>query len=282
LVQIFWESTGSRREYDAEYSGRSTRDSYRALVDILRKEFGVFSLPHKASYKSEHLSEFCDFVLGEPDVERVLSAVELACRIIEGIVSKSDHRNDPNSKENAAAAIEEINLRFRQHGVGYQYNGEIIRIDSEFVHASAVKPVLALLRDPRYEGAEQEFLKAFEHYRKGHMKEALAEALKSIESTLKVICKNRDWDVSPNSTAKDLIDVCLKKGLIPSFWLNHFSGLRATLEGGVPTARNKAGSHGQGSVVQIVPDYLVAYVLHMTASTILFLVSAERSLEGRQ
>jgi hypothetical protein len=50
------------------------------------------------------------------------------------------------------------------------------------------------------------------------------------------------------------------------------------LESGVPTARNRMGGHGQGSSVVEVPDYLVAHVLHQTASAIVFLVAAEKQL----
>ena len=53
---------------------------------------------------------------------------------------------------------------------------------------------------------------------------------------------------------------------------------RSMLESSVPTGRNKLSGHGQGSTPTTVPDYLVAYMLHMTASTIVFLAEAELSL----
>ena len=59
---------------------------------------------------------------------------------------------------------------------------------------------------------------------------------------------------------------------------SHFSALRATLEGGVPTARNKMGGHGDGTDPTAVPQHLAAYVLHMTASTLVFLIEAEKQL----
>ena len=39
------------------------------------------------------------------------------------------------------------------------------------------------------------------------------------------------------------------------------------LESSIPTGRNKLSGHGQGTTPVSVPDYLVAYMLHMTAST---------------
>ena len=68
----------------------------------------------------------------------------------------------------------ELNYRFREHRVGYQYeSGQIIKVDSQFVHSEVVKPALSFLSDPIYKGANEEFLKAHEHYRKRRYKECL-------------------------------------------------------------------------------------------------------------
>jgi hypothetical protein len=141
-----------------------------------------------------------------------------------------------------------------------------------------VKPALRLLSQPFLEGAEQEFLKAHEHYRAGQFKEALNEALKSFESVMKSICAQRGWPVSTDTTASALIDTCLKHGLIPPFWESQFSGLRALLEGGIPPARNRMGGHGQGESVRFVPPHIVSYVLHMTAAAIVFLADSEAAV----
>jgi hypothetical protein len=54
--------------------------------------------------------------------------------------------------------------------------------------------------------------------------------------------------------------------------------LRSTLEAGVPTARSRLGGHGQGTQVTEVPQYLVAYVLHLTASAVVFLAEANAAM----
>jgi hypothetical protein len=48
------------------------------------------------------------------------------------------------------------------------------------------------------------------------------------------------------------------------------------LEGGLPTVRNKNAGHGQGPTPVSVPDYLVAYALHMAAANIVLLIQAHR------
>jgi hypothetical protein len=50
-----------------------------------------------------------------------------------------------------------------------------------------VKPALSLLHDAGFDGPADEFMKGFEHYRHGRNKEAVAEALKAFESTMKAI-----------------------------------------------------------------------------------------------
>ena len=173
-----------------------------------------------------------------------------------------------------------MNYRFREHGVGYQYeSGEIIRVDSQILHSEAVKPTLTFLSRQMYEGANEEFLKSFEHYRKGDYKECLNECLKAFESTMKAICDKRSWVYDPSrSTANVLIGVCFANELIPNFLQTQFNSLRTSLESGVPTTRNRLGGHGQGSSPVVVPEYLAGYLLHLTASTILMLAKAEEAL----
>src|SRR5690606_15408944 len=74
-------------------------------------------------------------------------------------------------------AIDEINYRLRQAGVGYQLEDQrLIRVDSQYVHAEVVKPALALLSGQDFEGPRQEFLAAHQHYRAGEHRQAVAMA----------------------------------------------------------------------------------------------------------
>jgi hypothetical protein len=163
--------------------------------------------------------------------------------------------------------------------VGYQFeSGIVVRVDSQFLHSAAVKPALQLLAGKHYQGANEEFLKAFEHYRKGNTKECLNECLKAFESTMKAICKKRRWAFGANDTANKLIEVCLREGLIPALIQSHVTGFRSTLESGIPAVRNKMSAHGQGAAVVDVPPYYASYMLHLTATTIQLLTEAEKAL----
>lgn len=126
------------------------------------------------------------------------------------IVSKLKGLNSsPELEEKITHSIAELNHRFKQHNLGYEFvNGEVIRKDNEFLHQDVVKPALRLLIVNGFEGAEQEFLDAFEHRRKGENKDAILDALKAFESTMKTICDKMSYPYDPaKSTAKDLIAI---------------------------------------------------------------------------
>lgn len=281
IVQIMTDVLGDGDAYHAEYGdGPRVQEAYGIIVKTLRKERGVFALPPSSGrVHTTYLEELAKNILSEQDTEELLSAVELICRVIERFASDFEYRRNRNAKEVSIDAIAEINHRFKEHGVGYEYNGEIIRIDSELVHAEAVKPALQLLAGKKYTGAQQEFLSGFEHYRKQKYGEALNDALKALESTFKAIFDKRGWTYdSDRDTCSRLVQIALDNELIPQFWQAHFTSLRTTLEAGVPTARNRLGGHGQGVAPRSIPPHLVSYVLHMTASAIVFLIKSEEAL----
>ena len=195
-------------------------------------------------------------------------------RFIDNSVRKQSYHY--NRRLNVDSLINELNQRIRESGVGYQYeSGELIRVDSQFIHSEAVKPVLNLLKTKSYHSVNEEFLSAHEHYRHGRYEESTTECLKAIESLLKTICTKRGWAYDQKDTAKKLIAVVLNNGLIPPFMQNQLNVMQTLLESGVPTVRNKLAGHGQGPTSRVMPDYIASYVLHLTATTILLLANAD-------
>lgn len=268
VVHIWRDAFGDFLDYDTP-----ARQAYKIVHDALCREYGLFSLG-KGDYDDEYTS-LANFLLSEKNVEKVLDAIELSFRAIEQFASDAGYRHKARPRLTAEDAVSELNARFVEHGVGYEYiDGELIRKDSEFAHAEIVKPALGLLRGQGFEGPNEEFRKAHEHYRHARYKECMNECLKALESTLKVICKRKGWPTNPNDTAKALLQVCFQNGLIPTYIQSEFTALRATLESGVPTVRNKTSGHGQGPSPTSVPPYLASYVLHLTATSILFLSQA--------
>lgn len=252
--------------------GTEGDDCFAAACLILRRELGLGKLINvkrrSASATDAQCDEFTAF-FENCETSQVLYAVEVVMRLIENAGEYLDHDC------NARTVADEINARFREHGVGYQYeSGEIIKLTNQVMHAEATVPALHLLSDEEYEGANEEFLKAHEHYRHGRYAECLVDCNKAFESTMKIICDRKGWPYKQNDTAKTLIKTCLSNGLIPTFSEQQLTSIRTLLESGISTARNKRGGHGQGVQRIEVPDSLARYVLHLTAATILLLVES--------
>lgn len=261
------------------YGRHTAGKAYEIVKQTLCREYGLFELIERP--RSDQDSIF-NFFLQEQSSERALDVVDLCFKIINKVVAVDrSYQHDTVRQIDAGDAIIELNERFREHGVGFQFeSNELIRVDSEFLHSEAVKPTLTVLKGSGFQGANEEFLQAHEHYRHGRYKECLVDCLKAFESTMKAICRLRDWTTQPNDTAKSLIATCFDKGLLPSYLASQFSSLRSVLESGVPTVRNKNGGHGQGPDPVVVPEYMSRYALNLTATSVLFLVEAH-SAKGK-
>ena len=178
-------------------------------------------------------------------------------------------------------AIEELNIRFREHGIGYQFeNGQIVRIDSEFAHAEIVKPTLLLLSDPRFAGLQEEYLAAHAHYRASEYGDAIVDANNAFESTLRTVSEIAGSPAGKGASASNLISHIRKLGLLPDYLESSFDQLAATLKSGLPAVRNNAGGHGQGPSPRQTPAYVAGYALHLCASNILFLAVAFKEFEA--
>ena len=276
IVLIWSETIGADSHY-YEYEPKICKDNRELLEYVhkaLVKELGVFELPAPNNLNSlNYFTKIGNFFLSSIETDIALSIVELMMHVIEVFYDFYPEKFDVKE------TLDELDQRFREHGVGYQYeSGQIIRVDSEFIHAEAVKPALHLLSNPTYRGAQEEFLNAHEHYRHGRYDAALTDCLKAFESTMKIILDKHDWEYGKKDTSKRLIDCCLANELIPKFWTDHFNSLSNMLVSSICTPRNKLSGHGKGNNNIDVPEHLIQYVLHMTASTIVFLIKAEEAL----
>ena len=262
--------------YGPDNPSYGSRAVYEAIRGKLLREYGQLDL---GGYDDSPREEVGNFFLQAKDTEKVIDVIEISFKYIDEYVLNNaarfrERRISPDE------AIDELNHRFQEHGVGYRYeSGQITRVDSQWIHSEVVRPALSMLSDSMYKGANEEFLKAHEHYRARRYKECMNECLKTFESCIKAICKRRRWKYKETDTAKRLIELVFDKGLIPTFMQSHFSGLRSTLEAGVPTARNRQSGHGQGANIIPVPEYMAAYALHLTASNILFLAKANDDMK---
>ena len=222
---------------------------------------------------------------------------------------KPEYQYDYDADGAINVAIAELNYRFKQHNLGYEFaNSQIITIDSTFLHKTAVKPALKILFEEGFEGAEDEIRNAYERRRKGDNKNAILEAGKAFEvlkmksemlmrerrkgdnknaileagkafeSTMKIICDKQGYAYDKNKdTAQKLITILENNGFYPSYMNAHLTSIRTTLETGLPVVRNKVAGHGQGNQIITIPDEYTDYALHLAATNILFLVRLYRN-----
>jgi hypothetical protein len=86
---------------------------------------------------------FLNYVRHVQDIDHFLSAVEIGCLVLRISSDEYDSPKLRGGQQKGVDAIEEINGRFEQHSVGYQFeNGQIIRVDSKLPHAESYVAML--------------------------------------------------------------------------------------------------------------------------------------------
>lgn len=261
--------------------GRTHSDAWEAIAMTLRREFGVDRLTDATRENPMH--DVIQFI-GEGGTDHVLSTIELCCRVINNLMvpMHPSDRHNVGADQEPKDALAEINTRFRQASIGYEFvDGDIVRIDSRLTHEAVIKPALSLLQDARFAGAEQEFREAHRKHRSGDNRGAVTDANSAFESTMKSICSIHGWDYLKGARASDLLKVLKAKGLFPDYLTKQFDNLQGTLTAGLPEIRNNEGGHGQGPTPRDTPDFVGAYALHLAAASIVYLCEASANFEGK-
>jgi hypothetical protein len=266
-IGLVGESAGYRREV-------INNEWWAEIERLYRREKGLDDIGTE-EFAGERILGF----MRECDTEEWLDLLEVISVAIGhvGQETAAGFRHRWQVKINTEDAIDEINYRLRQAGVGYQVEeSRLIRIDSQYVHAEIVKPALALLSGGEFEGARQEFRSAHQHYRAGEHRQAVAMAANALESTFKSIFEQKGWPYNRSARISDLIKVARAKHLWPDYLDTSFDQLVATLQNGLPKIRDNDAAHGQGAKAKDVPGYIAAYALHLAACKIVFIVEAAK------
>ena len=276
LSYMIQDLLGDMNVYNRNYQ---PREAYTEIVRILRKEYGQQTLCK--IHQSDAFSELHNFLLQEPDVERCLDGIELCYALGDDMARSQSYIGHTRASAHVDECFAELNERFKEAGLGYELiDGRIVRIDSQLLHSVIVKPAIGFLNADGFEGPRDEFLGAYEHYRHGNHEEALVDALKAFESTMKVILTANGKPYGAGDTASRLILACKDAGLMPAYNEAQFQALVNVLTSGIPTLRNRNGGHGQGEAVRTVEPEIVAYGLHLTASAIVMLAGLEAKHRG--
>jgi hypothetical protein len=254
-----------------------SNNAWRELDKVCRKE--IYSY---VSYtKDQNLqTRFGTFLANVDGMDDFLSAVEIGCVVLD--VLRGQNPELRGAEQDSEDAINEINKRFQQHSVGYQFeNRHIIRVDSRIAHSEIIKPALQLLTAPVFSKANEEFLSAHKHYRVGCFKDCVTAANRAFESVMKAICDTEGWSYDKGDRASELVTNVTNKGLFTHDFGKSLGAYVAMLKAGLPSVRNDAGGHGEGIAAAAVTAEIARFALNLTASNILFLGESYRALKAR-
>lgn len=206
-IYHIWNDFFDQKVFD-NYEEKAKEEIFKQLC----KTEGKKKLYHDIyGYRNDYEKQVEKYFEEISDVEKILDVIQITFYYVE-LVEKLVLNNNPYTSINYSAkeAIEDLNYRFKENGVGYEYsNGKIIRIDNKLLHQETIKFTLLLLTEKKYKNANDEFIKAHEHFKHRRNQECLNECLKSFESTMKIICDENKWLYNQNDTAKPLINILI-------------------------------------------------------------------------
>jgi AbiJ N-terminal domain 4 len=226
---------------------------------------------------------FLNYVRHVQDIDHFLSAVEIGCLVLRISSDEYDSPKLRGAQQKGVDAIEEINGRFEQHSVGYQFeNGQIIRVDSKLTHAEIVKPALVLLTAPLFSKANEDFMTAHRHYRANEFKDCVTAANRAFESMLKAICDKEKWKYGKGDRAAELVTRVRNGGLFTHDFDRSFERYVAMLKAGLPAVRNDAGGHGEGLTCAAVTAGIARFAINLTATNLVFLGDSYSAMKSGQ
>ena len=175
-------------------------------------------------------------------------------------------------------AAYKLNKRFKEHLFGYRIEDyKIVNCNSYFLQDNVVEPAFVLINNKTFSGAEKEFKQALYDYKRDNNIAAINSCCRALESTMKIICDLKEWNYSEKDTAGKLINICRDNGLFENFFKEEITRL---ITEGAPRLRNAKTGHGAGGKDVEIPDYYVDYMIHTTATCIIFLINAYKDCKS--
>jgi hypothetical protein len=197
----------------------------------------------------------------------------------------------------AIALVDEFNRVFREEGIGFELTPmtqrtfvgggavsphtvesilghgvhsiettyPIIRKRGDTIQEESMKECLVLLADPTFQIANDQFLKAHQHYRANEWDQSIAYCGSAFESALKAVLEKKGVPFNKDASAGPLIQECVKATIFPQTYENGLIG--------IVNVRNAMSdtTHGRTPATQIVPGQKNAeHLLYVTAANIVF------------
>jgi len=259
------------------FDQKGVEQIFYEIAETFASEIGLHTLilyqgfPTKAVGSFASITHFFENVT--TDIPVILSLIELVFRRMLDVCDNysSDLEQYPLSY-GPDEAILELNSRFRMGGVGYRFESrQIIKISHDLLHSEVMIPTLVFLSKKAYAGANAEFLKAHRHFREGDTTSSINEAFKALESTIKIVLAQRQWECPKGSTLITLINKLKTKRFFDDYIGVQFDTIILLLKK-IGDVRNEEAGHGQGVEKKEISTALTSFALYNTASAIKFLV----------
>ena len=258
------------------WPGDHTQEFWEQVHNVLEHLYGTFKLSRNPNNQTP-IDDSIGFVL-ESEPDQFFDFLEAMFKA--NCVSRMLFR--PND------LVDALNLILRSDEVPFQLtpvvtrqkplpNGgysistialpKVVRVDDNVAHTEAILPALSVLADVDYGGANDEFRKALDDYRKGDTADCVAKCGSAFESVLKVLCQKNHIGFDPN---KD-VGARLLDRLLPRSTLDVATFKEPLIA--VARMRNRlSSSHGGGSAVRVVDRHVAQYALTSTAAAIVLCV----------
>ena len=170
--------------------------------------------------------------------------------------------------------VDEVAETFEKCRLAYRVNkthpASIYLAEDEVIQKTALEPALAVLAEPPFKVADDEFRSAMREYENGNYADCLVKCGSTFESVLKVICKSNGWSFArTNAAVKTVVGKC--PSLAPFF--ERPLMLIATMRNELSTA------HGGGDKPRAPRRSVARYAVASTAAAIVLLVSESGILE---
>jgi hypothetical protein len=167
-------------------------------------------------------------------------------------------------------ATNEINELLKRRGIYFRFDrwGHADWVGDPGAWEAVTEPALAALQDERLGGARNEFEAARVHLRGGSSKDledAIEEAGKAVESTMKVLLDAHGISLTGKETAYPLFTLLKDKGIVEA-------EAEPTVLGAA-RIRNQWGGHGSGATARTPPSSLADLAVQAAAASIVFLSS---------
>ena len=229
------------------------------ILKAAHTEFFELTVDEFSPVYDDFLSKYKDLICGSD--EDALSPEELL-DLIEEIIA---HREcPPESVDDIAETFEKCRLPY---GVNKTSPASIYVAEDEATRKLALEPALAVLSEPRFEVADEEFRSAMKEYKNGSYADCLVKCGSAFESVLKVICKSNGWSFDETDTAGQLMRTVVERSSLDSFFKEPLA-LIATMR------HRMSAAHGGGDRHRAPQRHVARYAVSSVAAAVILLVNA--------